>query len=220
MKGRLPAVLVAVLLAAWAGIFWTSGRHSAALPPSSRPPRLPADEKHYVTPEQLTASGAMSAQNLGPVTAVALDGRRREWQELAGGRPVVMMFIKKGCPCNRDLEPFFRRLYQAYRGSVCFVGAIDGGVEEARQYAEANQVPYLVLADPERALISRFRVENGGYVALVTPAGVLDTLWPGWSAEMMRQLSRRIARRAGVEEQSVDTSDLPSVLTTGCPFAG
>ena len=76
-----------------------------------------------------------------------------------------------------------------------------------------------MLADPEQVLISRFRVENGAYVGLMTPAGVLDTLWPGCSAEMMRDLSRRIAARAGVEEQPVATSGLPDVLTTGCPFA-
>jgi hypothetical protein len=37
---------------------------------------------------------------------------------------------------------------------------------------------------------------------------------------MMRELSRRIAYLAGVEEQSIETTDLPTALTTGCPFAG
>jgi hypothetical protein len=214
----LPAALVAVLLIGWAGIFWTA-RRSPGFPSSSHPPRLPSSEKHYVTPQQLIASGSMSAQNLGPLTVVGHDGKRRDWKDLAAARPVVVVFIKRGCPCNVEFEPFFHRLSRAYQESVSFVGVIDGGVETARQYAEANQVPYLVLADPERVLISRFRVERGAYVALVTPSGTLDTLWPGCSAEMMRELSRRIADLAGVEEQPVDTSGLPTVLTTGCPFA-
>jgi len=162
----------------------------------------------------------MSAQSPGLVATIAHDGRRRTWQELSGGDPVVVVFIKKGCPCSVEFEPFFHRLYRAYAESVRFVGVIDGGVETARRYAEDNHVPYLVLADPERVLISRFRAENGAYVALVTPAEVLDTLWPGCSAEMMRELSRRIAYLAGVEEQSIETTDLPTALTTGCPFAG
>jgi hypothetical protein len=173
-----------------------------------------------VTPQQLAAAGAMSARSPGLVTLAAQDGRRRTWRELAGGQPVVVVFIKKGCPCNVDFEPFFHRLYQAYRGSVRFVGVIDSGVETARRYAEDNRVPYLVLADPERALISRLRAENGAYVALLTPAEVLNTLWPGCSAEMMRELSRRMAQLAGVEEQPIETTGLPSALTTGCPFAG
>jgi peroxiredoxin len=218
-KWPVPTALAAVLLAGWAGLFWTTGRRSAVAPAATRPPRLAAPEKHYVTPQQLIASGALAAQSLGPVTVVGHDGRRREWKDLSGARPVVVVFIKSGCPCNVELEPFFHRLYQAYRGSVCFVGVIDGGVETARKYAAANHVPYLVLADPERVLISRFRAERGAYVALVRPAGTLDTLWPGCSAEMMRELSRRVADLAGVEEQLVETSGLPSALTTGCPFA-
>jgi hypothetical protein len=161
----------------------------------------------------------MPALHFGPVTPRAHDGRQRDWNELSGGQPVVIVFIKQDCPCNIEFEPFFHRLYQSYKDSARFVGVIDGGVETARRYANANRVPYLVLADPEQVLISRFRVENGAYVALMTPAGVLDTLWPGCSTEMMRDLSRRIAARAGVEEQPVATSGLPDVLTTGCPFA-
>jgi hypothetical protein len=219
MRWQLPAVLIAVLLIAWAGIYWTLGRRSADYPLSAQTPRLPSYEKHYVTPQQLAASGAMSAHPLGPITALAHDGSHKEWKELSRARPVVVVFIRKGCPCNVEFEPFFHRLHRAYRKSVSFLGVIDGGVDVARLYAQANRVPYPVLADPQRVLISRFRAENGAYVALVTPAGVLDTLWPGCSVEMMRELSRRIAEVALVQDQSVDTSGLPGVLTTGCPFA-
>jgi peroxiredoxin len=160
----------------------------------------------------------MSDHALAPVRVVGHDGRPREWKDLAGPRPVVVVFIKRGCPCNVEFEPFFHRLARAYQGQACFVGVIDGPVETARRYAEANHVPYLVLADPKRAIISRFGAKNGAYVAVVKPDGALDTLWPGCSAEMMLELSRRIARLAGVEEQYVETSGLPRALTTGCPF--
>jgi peroxiredoxin len=214
----LPTAIVAVLLGAWAVIFWMAGRRPAALP-TSAPAQQLAAEKHYVTPQQLVACGAMSARSLGPLTLVGHDGRRREWSALAAARPVVVVFIKAGCPCSVEFEPFFHRLARAYRGSVCFAGVIDAPVETARQYAESNHVPYLVLADPGKDLISRFGATNGAYVALVTPAGTIDTLWPGCSAEMMLEMSRRIADLAGIEEQRVETSGLPGVLTTGCPFA-
>jgi hypothetical protein len=35
---------------------------------------------------------------------------------------------------------------------------------------------------------------------------------------MMHELSQRIALLSGAEEQPVETSGLPSVLTTGCPY--
>jgi hypothetical protein len=204
MKWQLPAALVAVLLIAWAGAFWAADRPSILSGPSNRPRQY---EKHYVTPKQLTAAGAMSAHTVGPLAAVPHDGQ-----------PVVVVFIKHDCPCNVEFEPFFHRLHRAYRGSTRFVGVIDGPVEMARHYARDNRVPYLVLADPRREIISRFHAKNGAYVALLTPAGTLDTLWPGVSVEMMRELGRRIAELAGTTEQVLDATGLPGVLTTGCPF--
>jgi peroxiredoxin len=214
---RLPAALVAVLLAGWAGIFWLAGRGSAGLPSSSRP-RLHPSDKHFVTPQQLVASGALSEQSLGSMTVVGHDGKRREWKDLAPGRPLVVVFIKRGCPCSVEFEPFFHRLAGAWQESVRLIDVIDGDVETARRYAEVNRVPYLVLADPQRQVISRFGAKNGAYVALVRPDGILDTLWPGCSSEMMLELNRRIASFAGKEEKRLDTSGLPTALTTGCPF--
>jgi hypothetical protein len=117
-----------------------------------------------------------------------------------------------------EFEPFFHRLERCYKGRVRFFGVIDGGVADARTYAEANRVPYPVLADPDRAVITRFKAENGGYVALLRPGGVVDALWPGCSAEMARELGRRISTLAGVKERPVEVSGMPPALTTGCPF--
>lgn len=213
----LPTVIVAVLLNAWAVIFWMTGRRPNAFP-SSAHARRHSSETRYVTPHQLAASGAMSNHRLGPLIVMGDDGRRREWKELAAARPVVVVFIKAGCMCSLEFEPFFHRMARAYQGAVRFVGVIDGRVEMARQYVESNHVPYLVLADPGSETISRFRAKNGAYVALVTSGGTIDTLWPGCSAGMMHELGQRIALLSGVEEQPVDTSGLPSVLTTGCPY--
>jgi hypothetical protein len=95
---------------------------------------------------------------------------------------------------------------------------IDAGADAAFAYAAANKTPYRVLADPDRAIIARFDAKNGGYVALLRPEGVIDTLWPGCSAEMMRELGRRIAELGAVNERSIDVAGMPGPLTTGCPF--
>jgi hypothetical protein len=96
---------------------------------------------------------------------------------------------------------------------------IDSGEDEARAYAEANKVPYRVLADPDRTIIARLEAKHGGYVALLTGGGTLDALWPGCSADMMRSLGRRIAVLGARAECPIDFSGMPKVLTTGCPFA-
>jgi hypothetical protein len=55
----------------------------------------------------------MSARPLGPIPVLGHDGKRREWQDLAAARPVVAVFIKRGCPCSVEFEPFFHRLSRA-----------------------------------------------------------------------------------------------------------
>jgi peroxiredoxin len=207
---------VAALAALWSGALWTMHRGEPSPAPAAPPP---AAEKHYVSPRQLAATGAMSNRPVASFAAVNQDGHAVEWADLSGGRPLVLVFIKRDCPCNVEFEPFFHRVEQTYRDCVRFAGVIDAPVEGASRYAEANRVPYPVLADGERRLIDRFQAENGAYVALITPEGVLDTLWPGCSAEMMRELGRRIAACAGVAERPLDCTGMPGALTTGCPFS-
>src|SRR4051812_23955870 len=168
---------VAGLAVLWAGLLWMryhGGQPGEQVSPP-RPPEKPgpsAAEKHYVTPRQLAASGAMTNRPVAPFTAVAQDGRRVAWAELSAGHPLVLVFIKRNCPCSVEFEPFFHRVEMSYRGCVRFAGGIDGPADVARRYAEANRVPYPVLADPGHRLIARFRAESGAYVALVTPGGV------------------------------------------------
>jgi peroxiredoxin len=175
-------------------------------------------EKHFVTPRQLADSNAMVSRAADGLEATGHDGRRRRWADLSGGQPVVVVFIKDGCPCSAEFEPFFQRVAALYRGRVRFVGVIDAPVETARQYVAEQHVPYPVLADPDRRIIRRLKAENGGYVALLTAEGVIDGFWPGCTVGTMRELGRRIARLAGVAERPLDVTGMPGPLTTGCPY--
>ena len=137
---------------------------------------------------------------------------------MSGVRPLVLVFIRRDCPCSAGFEPFFHRIAARYRDVAEFSGVIDAGADAAFAHATANKTPYQVLADPDRAIIDRFEAKNGGYVALLRPDGTIDTLWPGCSSERMRELGRRIAELGAVTERSIDVAGMPGVLTTGCPF--
>jgi hypothetical protein len=177
-----------------------------------------ATEKHYVTPTQLVESGAQAGRKVRSFSAVARDGTVFTWPRTSETRPLVLVFIRRDCPCNVEFEPFFHRLAGRYRDVVEFAGVIDAGADAAFAYATANNTPYRVLADPDRAIIDQCEAKNGGYVALLRPDGVLDTLWPGCSAAMMRALGRRIAELGAVTERSINVAGMPGALTTGCPF--
>jgi len=221
-----PRYLPWAILAAGGGLLvaaWTAGslRTTAAPAGPGQPAARGADharEKHYVGPRQLADSNAMVSREVDAMWAAAHDGRRVGWDDLSGGRPVALVFIKEGCPCNAEVEPFFHRVEELYRAEVGFASVIDAGAEGAARYAAEQKVLHPVLADPERQLIRLFRAENGCYVVLLTPGRVIDGFWPGCSADTMRQLGRRIAGLAGVAERPLDVSGMPASLTTGCPF--
>jgi peroxiredoxin len=220
MKATLLRWCFVAVVLGWGVLAWTAYRRNGAsaepAPPRARPPVV---EKHYVTPKQLVDSGAMRDRRVSPFAAVAGDGRRIDWQELIGDRPVVMVFIKRDCPCSVEFEPYFHQLHRLYREQVQFIGLIDAPPSEARRYADANHVPYPILADADQAIIRGFHAENGGYVVLLRHDGSVETLWPGCSATMMRELGARIAALAEVDERQIDVTGMPTVLTTGCPFA-
>lgn len=192
-----------------------SSRTGPSLAPTTRAPA----QKHYVTPRQLVASNARVSQVVRELDALTHDGRRLNWESLSRGRPVVLVFIKAGCPCNVEFAPYFERVEQLYEGRVQFAGVIDGDPHAGRSYADAVHVSHPILADPEQRIIKNLGAENGGYAALLTPDGVIDGFWPGCSADGMKELSRRIARLARVSERTLDLSGMPGPLTTGCPFA-
>lgn len=174
---------------------------------------------HYVGPEQLAQTNSMLDLVVKDIEATASDGRHLGWSELSGGLPVVMVFIKNGCPCSIEFEPYFHRVEEAYRGVVRFVGIIDADVTSARRYASEQHVPYPVLADAERKIIRRFRAKNGCYVAVLTADGVIDGYWPGSSEDALRELGQRIAKSTATAERPLDVSGMPKALTTGCHFS-
>jgi hypothetical protein len=179
-----------------------------------------AAPKHYVTPSQLAASNAMVRRVVDDFAVTSAGGQRLDWPALSGGEAVVVVFVKNGCPCSVEFEPYFHRLFEAYRDTTRFIGVIDGDPSTARRYAETNSVPYPVIADPEKRLIGRFEARNGGYAALLAPEGTVVGFWPGFSQGAMSDLGRRISVLARVAERPIDTAGLPRNLTTGCPFAG
>jgi hypothetical protein len=218
MRYGITGILTVAASVAWATLLWVSGPESGDIPARKITPAKPAVEKHFVTPGQLVECGALAERRIEPFSAVANDGAQFTWPAAGGARPLIVIFIKRDCPCSVEFEPFFRRLEQEYQDAADFIGVIDANAEQARAYAAANKVSHPILVDRNFVIIERFEAKHGGYVALLSVNSQLDTFWPGCSAEMMRALGRRIAALCGLEERLLDVSDMPKVLTTGCPY--
>jgi hypothetical protein len=214
----LPWLLLPIVVGLWLATSLASSLVPQPAAANPAPNLATARPPHYAGPSQLAASNAMIERTVDGLEAVDSDGRRRDWTQLGDGQPVVLIFIKRGCPCSIEFEPSFHAVARAYREVVRFVGVIDADPATARSYAIAQHVPYPVLADPGAAIMRRFNARSGGYVALVNRAGVIEAFWPGSSRDALADLGRRIARLTGQAERPIDVAAMPSALTAGCPF--
>ena len=174
--------------------------------------------KHTVTRTMLRDAGEEAGRPAPPFVARGGDGATYSLATLTRGTPLALVFIKDGCPCSVAAEPYFQRLYHLYRGRLRLVGVIDGDAAVARAWAREQKSPYPILTDPDLAIARAYGAKGSAYVALVTPAGRVERLWPGYSQSMLRQLGARAAALAGVAERPFDAAGAPAKLFAGCRF--
>lgn len=173
---------------------------------------------HFPTVDQLVNSGARVGLPAPAISGVAQDGREYELAGFAADKPVVLAFIKDGCPCFAEAEPYFARLRAAYRERLGFIGVIDGPTESAQLFAKSVGVSYPVLTDPGASAARNYGVTHAVSIVLVRPGGTIDTQWPGYSAEMLLELNGRVAKLCKVSEIPLDVAGAPAAITSGCPF--
>ncbi|CAN5909621.1 hypothetical protein BH23PLA1_BH23PLA1_10410 [soil metagenome] len=209
-------------LAASVAVWFLGVRFSSRTGPPEGPLILSGyldDEEHLVTPEMLEQSQDAADRPI-PTDAFAedADGRSQNLSALADADPLLIVFIKDGCPCSTSAEPFFQRLFDAYGDRVRFLGVIDGDRETARSWADRHGTPYPLLLDPDLELVRAFEVGNSAYVAVIARGGRIETLWPGYSAGMLTELSEQLARLGGTKVVPIEVDDAPELLYSGCPF--
>ena len=164
-----------------------------------------------------TASEAMVERVAPPFDAPAADGRRYRLDELSRRGPLVLTFVKDGCPCSEAAQPFFNRLHAAYPEAEMF-GVIDVEAEPATRWAGRFHVTYPLLLDPGLGIIRAYNAENSAYVVLVDAQGRIRKHWPGYSAGMLRELGATLAGLIGTTDRPIDVADAPDEAYSGCPF--
>jgi peroxiredoxin len=204
------------LAALAAGGFFALVRSGGTRPVAAEGPAEP--EKHRVTAGMLMASDAMTRLAAPTFRLKGTDGVSYALDELAGESPVVLVFIKDGCPCSSDAQRFFNRLHAAYGREVKFLGVIDVDTDKGRAWGQKNATSFPLVADPGLEAVRAYKAESSAYLAVVDKGGAIDRLYPGYSKEMLVEASERIARLAGVTPRPIDATGAPDELSTGCPF--
>jgi peroxiredoxin len=200
-----------------AGILYAAVR--SAGPPRIEPGSSTDDSKHHVTPSMLAATDTMTHQAAPGFGLKGTDGASYDLEALAKDGPLVLFFIKDGCPCSSDAQRYFNRLHAAYGKDVRFLGVIDGDNDRGRAWGQKNGTTFPLVADPDLAVIHAYKAESSAYVALIAKGGEIDHIYPGYSASMLAESGARIARLAGVAPRAIDASGAPDELLTGCSYA-
>ncbi|MFQ3587671.1 MAG: redoxin domain-containing protein [Fimbriimonadaceae bacterium] len=181
-----------------------------------------ADPKHPVTDKMLEVTGRMASVAAPLFEAQAADGRTVRLADLLGrGKPIVMISVLDGCPCNTDAQPLFNRLYDRYRHAAHFLNVIASPIEKAQIWAHEHDLQYPILADPDLKILRPYKSERSVYVTLIRPDGGIDKMWPGYSADMLIELDTKLAQITGLDVPRFDPLYAPTKLSSGCQiFSG
>jgi peroxiredoxin len=119
----------------------------------------------------------------------------------AGGLPLLLAFFKTSCPTCRLTWPYLQRLHTTYGGtSVHVVGVSQNDAASSRNFfQECGEAKFGLVLDPEPHFeaSNAFHVEAVPHLALVSPAGILEDVFEGWSKARMEALGARLAKHKG-----------------------
>lgn len=164
------------------------------------PPRI----GHPVTPLMQSAAESTAGKL---VTTLGVDS----------DRPTVVVFVLPDCPCSIDYEPLVHHIYRAYGERAAFIEVVAGNDAAAEQWKQRQQTPFAVIGDQGGKVAHEFAALRSAYTALVLN-GRITKLWPGYSAEMLRELGGLIATETNTAAVSLDVDEAPKHLTSGCPL--
>ena len=200
-------------------IFYAWFRLSSELGNREEPAIIISEQttKHLVTPKMAEASRGMVSRQAPAFTLKATDGAEYSLSKLIHDGPLLLTFIKIGCPCSEAAQPYFNRLQAAYPHAR-ILGVIDGGLGPANLWASKIRPSYPLLLDPDLRLVRAYGVENSAYVVLVDQKGQIMMHWPGYSAPMLQELGATLARLTRSAVRPIDTLDAPVEFYSGCPY--
>jgi peroxiredoxin len=174
--------------------------------------------KHPVTPEMQAAIDAMEQKTAPSFELPDETGKVRTLEEFHDGKPLLLYFIKDGCPCSIESEPLFQKLYRHHEGRVNVVGIIGSDSDVAAKWKEMFETPYPVLASPDHKVMQAYDVPRSVYTVLITPEGKIARMWGGYSARMLLEANSLLAALSDASEKPFEPDYAPEELSSGCSF--
>lgn len=130
--------------------------------------------------------------------------------------PVVLLTLKKGCPCNLKAQPIFNTLAKKYQNKATFIGIMNSDQEAADQFTKITKANFLILSDPNQKTLRAYRAKRAGYVYLIAPDKKMQKVWAGYSQDMLAELNLKLAKLTKTPLTPFDPQYAPKEMTSGC----
>ena len=143
------------------------------------------------------------------------DGQVHTLDALTEKGPVLLYFIKDGCPTNDQALPHYAALAKGYGDGVRLVGVLNQSGAAAEKWIEKWKPPYLVLMDPDKEVIGAYGATRSPWVVEIVRGGERGRTWEGYSAIALEQQSAVLAEAQGRAPVPVDAAALPAKMRYG-----
>lgn len=218
-----PLTVLAAPLLFVAALYSYDLYYNAHLPPLS--PAEPSlvfrdGEDHPVTPEMAKAARDLGGIRAPDFSGQDIDGKLVSLASLSRDKPVVLFFVELQCPCCKGAKPYIDRI-KNYYGDVCnVVGIIDAKPDMATLWSQTVGPQFDVIPDPEMKIVRSYKADRGTYTTLIAPGGKIVKAYPGYCQDMLKDITGKIARLAGVKIRPMPLAPAPKRMTSGCIFPG
>ena len=175
--------------------------------------------EHPLTPELIAAAARQAQTQANAFSSTDLTGKSLSLASLTKNKPLVLFFIERDCPCSRDAAPFLDKLQTQYGEACTVVGVINANAELSGEWAKTVGVTFPIIADPDLKIIHSYHAKSSVYTTVVAPGGKIVKTYPGYSADMLKEISGTIARLSHVPERQFAVDAAPKQSVTGCFFA-
>ncbi len=174
---------------------------------------------HLVDKQMLGQASGLVGKT-APVFSLPDSNGKTVSSESLKGRPYLLYFIERECPCCLGAKVFVDDLARMYGDRVKVLAVINGDAAQAKTWIKATAPKFDLLCDPSLDTMRGFEAQRGVYSVLVDAEGRIDAVYPGYSFGALRSAGARMAELAGVEEVPYAPTLAPETMTSGCLFPG